>query len=234
MPNEIKSLENGRISAKLETGEIFEGDAIEVTTKLAEAKTSTRRYADEWKSKYETLEAQRAAPPVVQATPDANEKQLQEYLLNQTAKALGYDNGEQYKAELTRVKGAVSQVSQSSALQQFFTVHPEYPATPEANDLIGKIFEEKGWTDMTADNLHFAHLEALDRHRRDPKQGYEPLTAEAQNAAWANQMQAANRQPPPPMLRGNNPEQLTSGVNPYSMPLNDLRKQAIEQELSRK
>ena len=38
MPNEVTKLPDGRISAKLETGEVFEGDPLEVTTKLAEAK----------------------------------------------------------------------------------------------------------------------------------------------------------------------------------------------------
>jgi len=218
MPNEVTKLPDGRISAKLETGEVFEGDPLEVTQKMAEAHVNTKRWGQEWKQKAE------APPP-----------QLQEYLLNQTAKALGYESGDQYKAELTRVKGTVSAVAQSNALQTFFTQHPEFPGTPEANDMIGKIFDEKGWTDMTADNLHFAHLEAVDRHRRDPKQGYEPLSADAVNQAWANDMSRANRQPAPPMLRTNNPE--LSGQNnndPYAIPLADLRKAAIAQELSKK
>ena len=73
----------------------------------------------------EDLQKQQA-PPVVAQPVDTNEKQLQEYLLNQTAKALGYENGDQYKAELARVKSSVNEVSQSTALQQFFTSHPEY------------------------------------------------------------------------------------------------------------
>lgn len=231
MPNEVTKLPDGRISAKLETGEVFEGDALEVTQKMAEAHVNTKRWGQEWKQKAETVQP---ASATVQPPVDANEKQLQDYLVNQTAKGLGYNSGEEYKADLAKVKGTVSAVAKSDALTQFFTSHPEYPGTPEANDIIGKIFDEKGWNDMTAENLHLAHLEAVYRHQRDPKQGYEPLSAEAVNSAWANNMSQANRQTPPPMLRGNNPE-LTSGApDPYNMPIADLRKAAIQQELSRK
>ena len=232
MPNEVTKLPDGRISAKLETGEIFEGDPLEVTQKMAEAHVNTKRWGQEWKQKAETVGT--PLPPAAQQPVDPNEKATQEWLLNQTAKALGYNSGEEYKAELARVKSSTEEVSKNSALQQFFTTHPEYPATPEANDLIGKIFDEKGWTEMTADNLHFAHLEALDRHRRDPKQGYEPLSAEAVNSAWANNMQQASRNSPPPMIRSNNPEIGSGNPDPYAMPLADLRKMAINQELNRK
>ena len=229
MPNKIEKLPDGNLNIELETGERFSGDPLEVTQKMAEAHVSTKRWGQEWKQKAE------AVPPpqstTQQAPVDPNEKATQDWLLNQTAKALGYNSGEEYKADLGRVKSSTEEVSKQTALQQFFTQHPEYPGTPEANDMIGKIFDEKGWKDMTADNLHFAHLEALDRHRRDPKQGYEPLSTEAVNSAWANNMQQASRPSAPPMLRSNNPEVGSGGTDPYSMPMDQLRAQAIKAQL---
>ena len=97
MPNEIKKLEDGRISAKLETGEVFEGDPLEVTTKLAEAQVNTKRWGQGFKQELETLKSTPPPPAATQPPVDANEAQLQQYLLNQTAKAIGYDNGEQFK-----------------------------------------------------------------------------------------------------------------------------------------
>ena len=228
----LAKLPDGNLEVKFDTGEVFSGDPLEVTAKLAESRLTARGERDQWRQKAETVST--APPPASQQPIDPNEKATQEWLLNQTAKALGYNSGEEYKAELTRVKSSTEEVSKQTALQQFFTQHPEYPATPEANDLIGKIFDEKGWTEMTADNLHFAHLEALDRHRRDPKQGYEPLSAEAVNSAWANNMQQSSRVNPPPMLRSANPEFTSGNPDPYAMPLADLRKMAINQELNRK
>jgi hypothetical protein len=232
LPNKIEKLPDGNLNVELETGEKFTGDPLAVTEQLAKSQQETKKWAQGIKAENETLKAHPATPPPPPA--DANEKQLQEYLLNQTAKALGYNSGEEYKADLSKVKGTVQKVASSDALQSFFTSHPEFPGTPEANDMIGKIFDEKGWTEMTADNLHFAHLEAVDRHRRDPKQGYEPLSSEAINSAWANNMSAANRQNVPPMLRTGNPEGTQTGNDPYAMKMDDLRKAAIQQELSRR
>ena len=231
MPNEVKQLENGRISAKLEDGTVFEGDPLEVTTKLAEAKMNTVRWGQEWKQKAEAVQPVQPTPATTQPPVDANEKQLQEYLLNQTAKALGYNSGEEYKADLAKVKGTTESLETNNAITQFFTNHPEYPGTQDANDVIGKIMEERGWS-LTAGNLEAAHLVALDLHKKDAKQGYEPLTAEQINAAWANNMAAASRQAPPPMLSGNNPE-LAGGAmdNPYAVPLDQLRKDAIRKQL---
>lgn len=234
MTNKIEKRPDGQIDVELETGERFSGDPLEVTTKMAEAHVSTKKWGAEWKQKAEAPPAATTPNATPQSPADANEAQLQSYLLTQTAKALGYGSADEYKADLAKVKGTVSEVSKSNALQQFFTQHPEFPGTPEANDAIGKIFDEKGWNEMTADNLHFAHLEAIHRHGKDPKQGYEPLSSEAVNSAWANQMSAANRQAAPPMLRGNNPELSGTNQDAWTMPLADLRKAAIQQELSRK
>lgn len=237
MPNKIEKLADGNFNVELETGEKFTGDALAVTEQLANSQQSTKKWAQGIKAENDTLKAaQSVQPPPVATQPpvDANEAQLQQYLLTQTAKALGYNSGDEYKADLAKVKGTVSEVSKSTALQQFFTQHPEFPGTPEANDAIGKIFDEKGWTEMTPDNLHFAHLEATHRNAKDPKQGYAPLSAEAVNSAWANQMSVASRQSAPPMLRGNNPELASQHQDAWTMPMADLRKAAIQQELGRK
>lgn len=233
MPNKVEKLPDGTLEVALETGEIFKGDPLEVTQKMAEAHVSTKRWGQEWKQKAETVQPPNTTNQTTNPPADPQEAQLQEYLLNQTAKALGYTSGDEYKADLAKVKGTLSSVAQQDALTKFFTSHPEYPGTEEANATIGKIFDEKGWTDMTAENLHLAHLEAIYRHQRDPKEGYEPLSAETVNAAWANNMQQSShrQQAAPPMLRGNNPEAGSPNQDPYAMPLDQLRKQAIQQQL---
>lgn len=230
MPNKIEKDAEGNLTVELETGEKFTGDPLAVTQKMAEAHVSTKRWGQEWKQKAET-------PPVVTPPPtDAanQEKQLQEYLLTQTAKSLGYNSGDEFKADLTRVKTSTAEIQKSTALQTFFTSHPEFPGTQQANDAIGKIFDEYGWTDMTSNHLHLAHLEAMNRYQRDPQQGYQALSEKEVSEAWAGRMSQSNRQPPP-MLRGNSPDiSQGGGKDAWNMPMNDLRAAAIKQQLEGK
>ena len=234
MPNEIKSLENGRISAKLETGEVFEGDPLEVTQKMAEAHVNTKRWGQEWKQKAEAVPPVQQTPTTVQPPVDANEAQLQQYLLNQTAKALGYDSADEYKADLARVKGTTEKVNNQLIASEFMALNQDFPNTPEAIEALSKKIDEMHW-DFNTQSMTAAHALLVRENATDQTKGYAPLTAEQINSSWANNMQQASRQAPPPMLRTNNPEMAAQQLNdPYSMKLDDLRKAAIAQELARK
>ena len=57
MPNEIK-LENGKLSVKLETGEVFTGDPVTVATKMASAHCSTKRWGQKHRDEKETAQGQ--------------------------------------------------------------------------------------------------------------------------------------------------------------------------------
>jgi len=223
MPNEIKTLPDGKISAKLETGEIFEGDPLEVTTKLAEAHQSTKRWGQEWKAK---AEAPPPAPPPPPPTPaEQNEAQLQAYLLDQQAKALGYENGEAYKADLQRVKHTADEVNNQLVASAFLAKCQDFPNTQEAIDSLSKMLDENKW-DFTPQSMIAAHALCL----REGK--YQPLSAEDQNAAWEQGLRSSNRQAPPPMIRSGAPDNNNRGQeNPYAMKLDDLRAMAIKQQL---
>jgi len=240
MPNEIKTLENGRISAKLETGEVFEGDPLEVTTKLAEAQVNTKRWGQGFKQELETLKSQPVQPPPATAKPpeDANEAQLQQYLLTQTAKALGYGSADEYKADLMRVKGTTEKVNNQLVATEFMALNQDFPNTPEAIEALSKKIDEMHW-DFNTQSMTAAHALLVRENSIDNTKGYAPLTPEQINSAWANNMQQANRQAPPPMLKTNNPE-ISSGSGELSyaqllnLPSSELRKMAIAQELAKK
>jgi hypothetical protein len=237
MPNKIEKLPDGKFNIELETGEKFNGDPLEVTEQLAKSQQETKRWAQQIKAENEALKAAHpATPPNGQQPPpaDPQEKQLQDYLLTQVGKGLGYDNADQFKADLTKVKSSTEEIAKSTALQTFFTNHPEYPGTEAANDTIGKIFDEFGWKDLTAEHLHLAHLEAVNRHQKDPKSGYQPLSEKEISESWAGRMAQANRQAAPPMLRGNSPDANSGYDDPYKVPMEKLRQDAIKQELERR
>lgn len=199
MPNEIKSLPDGKISAKLETGEIFEGDPLEVTTKLAESKVHTNKNYLTIKSEYEALKA--TPPPTkAQPTPEAqSEAQLQEYLLTQTAKALGYNNADEYKADLAKVKHTTEEVNNNLVASAFMAQCPDFPNSAESIDSLSKKIDEMKW-DFTPQSMIAAHALCL----REDK--YKPLSVEQQNATWEQGLRASNRPTPPPMVRSQNPE----------------------------
>lgn len=233
MPNKIEKAPDGKISVELETGEKFSGDPLEVTQKMAEAHVSTKRWGQEWKTKAETPPVQ-TPPNAAQPPADANEAQLQQYLLNQTAKGLGYENADQFKADLQMVKGTTAKVNHQLVATEFMALNQDFPNTPEAIDALSKKIDEMKW-DFSAQSMTAAHALLVREHSTDDKKGYAPLTAEQINSTWANQMSQANRTQAPPMLRGNSADLSQSGgVDPYKIPLNDLRAAAIQQELNRK
>jgi hypothetical protein len=230
MPNEITKHPDGKITAKLETGEIFEGDPLEVTQKMAEAHVSTKRWGQEWKHKAETPPVQQP-PTQQQPVVDQNEAQLQNYLLTQTAKALGYENADQYKADLARVKGTTEKVNNQLVATEFLALNQDFPNTPEAIESLSKKIDEMHW-DFNTQSMTAAHALLVREHAADDKKGYAPLTAEQINSAWANNMQQASRTAPPPMIHGTSPDANRANVNePWNMKMDELRAAAIKQQL---
>lgn len=233
MPNQIEKLPDGKIVAKLETGEVFEGDPLEITQKMAEAHVSTKRWGQEWKQKFEAV-----PPPTEPAkqdapTPSAEETQLQAYLLDQQAKALGFKNGDEYKAELERVRAISDQTQTQAFAADFLNACQDFPNTPAAIEALSKRIEENGWN-FDPQSMIAAHAMLTREHAMDPTKGYAPLTQQQINEQWAGNMQAASRGTPPPMIRSNSPDANAQGFNPWdtkNVKLDDLRSMAIRQEL---
>lgn len=225
MPNKIETLPDGKLHVELETGEKFDGDPLEVTTKLAEAQVNTKRWGQDWKAK---AEAPPTPPvPVVPPTPEAqNEAQLQAYLLNQTAKALGYENAEQYKADIAKVKKTTDEMTNNLVASQFMAQCPDFPNSPEAIDALSKKIDDMKW-DFTPQSMIAAHSVCL----REDK--YKALSAEEQNATWSQSLQKSNRPTPPPMIHGQAPDANARGFDPWAkdLKLDDLRAAAIKQQL---
>lgn len=225
MPHhELKTLPDGKIEVKLETGETFAGDPLEVTAKLADSKVETRRHFEakekELEEKYrQPPQTQVQQPPAVQ--PTEQEKQLQDYLIEQTAKALGFTNADEYRSKLNQVVKVTAEVENQVVASNFLATCPDFPNTPEAIDAISKKLDEMGWP---YDQRSMVAAHAL--CSREAK--YKPLTTEEQNAAWEQGLRNSNRQPPP-MIQSQSPDNRgQQQPDPWSMKLDDLRKAALE------
>ncbi len=238
MPNEVKTLEGGKLSVRLETGEVFEGDPLEVTNKMAAAHVETKRWGQSNKQAAETtqqqLDAYKAShpEPVVQST-NANpqDAQLQTYLVDQWAKGLGYQNADEAKAVLGKVVNTTEEVNNQLVASAFLQACPEFPNSPEAIEALSKRIDDMKW-DFSPQSMIAAHAMLTRENQSDGTKGYKPLTPEQMNSQWANDMSNASRRgTPPPMVRSGNPENQSGVPNPYAMPLADLRAAAIKQEL---
>jgi hypothetical protein len=118
---------------------------------------------------------------------------------------------------------AIAQYEDDRLALNFTARCPDFPGTPEASDAVVSIVQANGWQ-YNLDSLQAAHLLAVQNRV------YTPLSGEALQAANGNVSQPS-RPSAPPMLGGSNPEITHSVPNPFEMPLQDLRKAAIRQQL---
>ena len=222
------------MEVQLVTGERFVGDPITVTQKLAESKVHTTHWARQKVAEAEpqqniTTDAVRSAAATDHGT-DAARHDIADYWAQEQATALARQFGFSDKNEMlawgqniNQKMETVAQYEDDRLAMNFAARCPEFPGTPEASDAVVSIVQANGW-DYNVDSLQAAHLLAVQNHV------YTPLNAEAQAAAngYAAPM---SRPSAPPRLPGSNPEITHSVPSPYEMPIQDLRKAAIRQQL---
>jgi len=128
------------------------------------------------------------------------------------------------KSTAAQMQAVASTVQDQNTALEFCRRCPDFPETDENITALMQIIEAKGW-EGTAENLEAAHLLAVRNHI------YQPLTQEQIQATTANSLPQPRRNaPPPPMMRGNAPDNVPQ-IEPERMPLNELRRLAIRQEL---
>jgi len=218
---QLKNLPDGQMEVQLVTGERFVGDPITVTQRMAEAQVNTKLWA-----RQKVAEAQQAPPmqfdqqPAMQTTEQST---IADYWADQQAQALGFSNKAemmQWGEQMTAFK---QEYENNRLVTQFDRLCPDFPGTEQASNALVGIVDQNGW-EFTPENLQAAHALAVRNHI------YEPLSAEAMQASHGNVPQVS-RPTAPPMLRTNNPEITASTSDPYNMPMDQLRKQAIRQQL---
>jgi hypothetical protein len=232
----VENLPDGQVKLNLSTGETFTGDNMEtLLAKVSEAKVQTTVWA-----RQKAAQAQQTQQPPSQPVENLGQEftpsgsladDLAARQRESVARSFGFSSADemiqdyQSNKQLAKEAQAFSaEAKMDRALTTFSTQHPDFPGTDEANDALGRIFDERGW-EVTAENLELAHSLAVQRRM------YEPLGAEAIAVAYGQA--PARRASAPPMLRTNNPEITNAAPDPYNMPLADLRQQAIAQELTR-
>lgn len=217
----IQENADGSVHMKLSTGEEFTGTPLEVSRKIAESKVDTTLYAKDLKSK---LDARVEAPP---ATPQIQGESAEvlagrEFLANETAKYLGFADANALKDAVSQM-GKVTQVSQGErAAQQFHGQNPDFPATNEASDALLGVIAKANANGANLSAYNPEHLTMA--HATCVRLGlYKPLTQQEIAASRGGQ-QATSIPNPPPMVQSGAPQIAVESDDPYTMPLDKLRK----------
>jgi hypothetical protein len=230
----VTQLEDGRMQVELVTGERFVGDPLTVTQQMADAQVNTKLWA-----RQKVSQAQTAQPVVNQPTEQVQQTPVQptaqntiaDYWAAEQADALARQFGFSSKNEMlqwgeniNQKMPVIARYEDDRLAMDFSQRCPDFPGTEQASDALVNIVKANNWQ-YNADSLQAAHLLAVQNHV------YQPLSAEAIQAANGNAPQMS-RATAPPMLRGNSPDS-TPPIDPHNIPMDQLRKAAIRQELER-
>jgi hypothetical protein len=227
---------DGTFDAKLVTGETFRGfkadenrDAIR---KIAESQVNTRRHYESLMQQQPANGQQTQVQPQEQPqaqpanNPTAENQSLTDWFLDETAKRFGYQNGAEMVADQNaryhreqQNNALLEQFKNQNIVSEFFSAHPEYPNTDQANNALETIINKNGW-EWTPDSMAAAHALAVQNRV------YQPLSQE-QIAVANGYAPEVHRPSPPPIPRGGNPENNQPTMNEWEMPLDQLRKRAL-------
>lgn len=258
---QLETRPDGQLEVRLITGEIFRGDPIEVTRKIAAANVYTKRWAQQQRAQAQQQQPQNGelpqaweeAPttilpasgvqydlngaPIIEpgqtVAPDAVYENLQ-----QMATALGYHGLDELLADQADQRARTNRLEQELAAERedrqnretaavFLAQNPDFPNNDQSIAALDQILASNG-LEYNPQHMAMAHQYAVQNRI------YEPLSQADQEAAVGMAVQS-RRPTPPPMIRTGNPERGWQGENdPYKIPLEDLRKQAIRQQLEGK
>ena len=213
---------DGTLHTKLVTGEVFDGQPLEVTQKLAASKVATNRSYLEAKGKLEAIppsapaadaavvEQREQIAATLSSLPPDQFAELYYQKLNDPAEAtamamarsLGYDNADEMKQDFIDMK-ATSEVQRATQIAATFERDcPEYPFTDGARDKLYEVLQENNMKE-TLGNLKLAHAYCIQNKL------YVPRTPE-EIAAGRGAAKPATVTVPPPMLPPQNAAPVTT------------------------
>src|SRR5207245_1609013 len=152
----------------------------------------------------------------------------QSFILDQQAKALGLRDGAEYVATAQQLLRSSQEAQAQSIIMDFCAAAPEFPGTPEAQQSLWRVIEQKGLA-PNAESMKLAHSYCL-------RYGlYEPLTAEQiqQTNIFTPRPPRHSGPTPPPMISGTQPEMVGQNNDAWTIPLDKLRERVLEQQQRR-
>jgi hypothetical protein len=239
-PYTITKNADGTVHAKLDTGEEFKGTYEEVLPKLLQSKRDSSAYAKELKTKLEAgpAAAQQAAA-VTQLNEDlskaknptevaaAQEKYFalmssdpKAFAVQALADEFGLEPAEMKEFFTNLYSGAQAQRNHTQ-IETFLSKAPDFPSTPENLTKLGEFMDSNGIA-FSAAGLRSAW--ALMREDKV----ISPLTQEQIQAALAGKYEKQTGIKVPPIPQTNASPVSAPTDNPWTMPMDKLREQALK------
>ena len=214
---------DGTLHTKLVTGEVFDGQPLEVAQKIGASKVATNTSYKETKTLLEDVQkrinagatTEAAAVAAAAANPEAAAtlsgmspeqfSNLYYESLNDPGKAtvmaaareLGFDSVEEFKETVQQMRQTSETAQANMVAQEFARACPDFPFTPEARDALYGVMAKAGISE-SLEGLEAAHALCL------KKKLYEP------RPAGPTQTTGPTQPTPPPMT----PRSSSTVVNP--------------------
>lgn len=170
-------------------------------------------------SQQQTPPPQSTAQPGQLEQPPVNEN-FGDWIANEQARAFGYKDKQEMVSDWREKEQLLEKFKDQQTVSEFFMHYPDYPNTEQANAALDTIISGNGWN-WTPETMGAAHALAVQNRM------YQPLSRE--EIAVANgYAQPTPRPTPPPMIMGGSPDAQQSTQGPWEMPLDQLRKQALQ------
>lgn len=219
-PVVTKDLGNGQFEVKYLTGETFKGTASEILAKQGQSNYNTHQWA-----KAEIAKAKQ--PPIPPTPPQSafstpEEEATAKYVLDLTAKSLGFKSAEEYQEALGRVQQNTEMFAGQNLSVQFAAAAPEFNATPENSEKLLDTVESLGLTPLMVNGdptqqlnaLRAAHAFALQNKIYEPKPTVQTTTPSI----------------PPPPIPTSGPTDLSAVPDDLRVDVN-MRKEEIQRRI---
>src|SRR5262249_9479256 len=198
--------------------------------KLAKAKHETGRWGRDLHAELKRLKSghipQSEPQPNLTDPATFNINAPQSDIAEQFAKSVGFSGAQELISEWQQMQAKLAAANQFAAryedeqlAERFIMDNPDFPGTPEANEILARIMDSSDLDWSKPENLGLAHQHAI------RKGLYRPLTPDdIQAGTRGNSSQRTAPPQPPP---GNAPTSDDIG-NPWAMATDELRKRVLE------
>lgn len=234
---QLTNLPDGNLQVKLITGEVYKGDPITVTQKLAESQVNTKRWGQQARSlatQAQQPSQQTSASVQSAVTYDANGQpqvdynkipDLAKWQLDNLAQIFGFKDGSELVSDQVQLRQRTEGLQQEvTALREereaeiigttFIAQCPDFPSTDEAIQALTSLMDQNK-LEYSATNLEMAHNYAVRNGM------YQPVPQERLHS----EVRRVTPPPPPPASSADNrPGQ---NLSAWEMPLDQLRKKAL-------
>jgi hypothetical protein len=234
-PFTYKDNGNGTVTVNLKHGETFTGSYEQVIKNLAKSKQHTTEWAQGFRNQLTQQQPTRPEQPTtidvnqpVQTQPEQQYASIIDWVADGFAKKVGYSNADDMIRDQMHRGEVTQQMEDHMVVADFLKRCPDFPCTDSGAATLEAVTDRLGWDMRNLDQLEAAHQMAIKNNLYSPED-QRIVSAQRDGQPVTQQTRPAVPPPPPPVgsLVNTDPKYAVNGVDPYSIPLDELRKAAL-------